>query len=517
MNIIRFLIIIIAVISFSGNIFAFRDHALLAYYVFSDARNCEEFSTLNNSVSVQSMEKFLEAVSQDPKQYEELKSCFEEIEKFSKEKIPGYQPVPDSLKLTGNKNSLTKSRFLDALRINSAVIVDPCVRSFLLKVDAISDFGKEFSAASQQTALGDIGIGYDDKVKSLTNNEPISAFAVLCTACDEPDYGYDQLLFQKSPTDSDEYDFGIQPFAATNNPSSTQAPFHMGFFHEAWILNKLAPSFMQSYVEYRVKQYTELSKFAFKNGHDYWGWRFLGWSLHYVQDLCQPYHSTLMPGTSTVKLVFAGLLSTLGMSYLQDRYTNLASNLHCGFELYVYGLLNFGLNPCLLSDKEKTDNSKTLSLTLKPSKCSCRGHQNPNSNDIVVTGDECKIREVLEKLIPTLKNPEKCVMPKIALEDYPRKEISLNSKLLANDLASVLQEPVLPKDFYLTSGTKSWDELNKDPLNINNFNNDNCNKVVKKIFGNIATYSRFFAKSIRGSAAEPKKISEILATELLAK
>ncbi|MBO8160294.1 MAG: hypothetical protein H0Z24_01545 [Thermosipho sp. (in: Bacteria)] len=41
--------------------------------------------------------------------------------------------------------------------------------------------------------------------------------------------------------------------------------------------------------------FVEMSKKAFENGDRYWGYRFLGRALHYIEDLSQPYHNA--PGT----------------------------------------------------------------------------------------------------------------------------------------------------------------------------------------------------------------------------
>jgi hypothetical protein len=49
---------------------------------------------------------------------------------------------------------------------------------------------------------------------------------------------------------------------------------------------------------YRAGLYAELAEGAFATGHPYWGYRFLAWSLHYVQDLTQPWHTVFLPGFS---------------------------------------------------------------------------------------------------------------------------------------------------------------------------------------------------------------------------
>jgi hypothetical protein len=46
-----------------------------------------------------------------------------------------------------------------------------------------------------------------------------------------------------------------------------------------------------------------LARLAFATGHSYWGYRFLGWGLHHVQDLTQPYHAKPLPGVELPSLL----------------------------------------------------------------------------------------------------------------------------------------------------------------------------------------------------------------------
>ena len=49
---------------------------------------------------------------------------------------------------------------------------------------------------------------------------------------------------------------------------------------------------------YRAALYARLSEGAFNTGHPYWGYRFLAWSMHYVQDVTQPWHTIFLPNVS---------------------------------------------------------------------------------------------------------------------------------------------------------------------------------------------------------------------------
>jgi hypothetical protein len=96
----------------------------------------------------------------------------------------------------------------------------------------------------------------------------------------------------------EDYGFGPQPFGNPQLVYGSQAPFHMGFYHLDLVTRTLQPQLLQTYPEQRVALYRALAQTAFSTGHPYWGWRFLGWALHYVGDLSQPYHTVPLPGVS---------------------------------------------------------------------------------------------------------------------------------------------------------------------------------------------------------------------------
>lgn len=526
MRIISYLIIIIAGITLPSKAFAFRDHALLTYSVFSDVRNSDEFSALRQNVKVESMNEFFTAISKDSSKYRRLRVCLENVDQeclTGEVSIPGYRKVPDALKLPVDSSTLNLSHFLDAIRVSNPLHPNastlesasknyqPYVRRFLRDIDHQPDLGPDFSNKDKQTL--DVAISYDDTVESLKSGDTLPAFEVLTTACDEPDYVMDLNLWQEAGSNIDRYGFGIQPFGDGETVGS-RAQFHSGFFHESWIINKIVPSFTQSYTEYRIRLFTALAKFSFREKHNYWGWRFMGWAMHYVQDLCQPYHTTLVPGKNTAQLVIAGILYKLRISNAAYDYGIIAAKEHMGFELYVYGLLNFGLNQNFLN--RNPDKPKNLRMNLKPGKCDCCHSKNPNSNDVIFEGSEQSIRCVLKKLLPSIKNPTKRQMPKIAFEKYPRDEISANARKLASDLATVLQEPALPESFHTPEHPDKWTDLNKQKLDIENFDNDNCNRIVGQILENVATYSRWLLKEVVADlSTDHKKSAELLADAIL--
>ncbi len=178
--------------------------------------------------------------------------------------------------------------------------------------------------------------GSVSKFLALRAGDSVPALAVLATASEEPDYGLDIHLWDDSPSDwGGIYGFGRQPFGNPALPYSSQAPFHMGFMHESRLLYLAAPFIKRTYPLLRSHQYSTLSSLAFRTGHAYWGWRFAGLSLHYLQDLTQPFHASLAPGESGAKLLAANALALAGMPGMKNDLVVLLSNRHLVTEKYL--------------------------------------------------------------------------------------------------------------------------------------------------------------------------------------
>jgi hypothetical protein len=147
-------------------------------------------------------------------------------------------------------------------------------------------------------------------------------------------------LFTDNKTDIGKiYGFGEQPFGNPNLEYGSQAPFHMGFYHEASIMYTLAGFLKKTYPEYRIYLYRKLSAFAFQTGHPYWGWRFMGWGLHYLADLTQPYHATVLPGVGTGHALWINTIDMIGISGPKANAIQLVSNRHTAIEKFVQVVL----------------------------------------------------------------------------------------------------------------------------------------------------------------------------------
>jgi hypothetical protein len=175
----------------------------------------------------------------------------------------------------------------------------------------------------------------------LDPGQKVAPLTVVATASDEPDYGTDINNWEDSPSEwGKRYGFGKLPFGNPSLNFSTQAPFHMGFYHQSPLLYVAGPFLKHTYPMLRVKQFSGLAALAFRSGHPYWGWRFAGNALHYTQDLTQPYHASVLPGVSTARMMFVNALAMAGQPRMKDEAIVLVSNRHLALEKYQMQLLN---------------------------------------------------------------------------------------------------------------------------------------------------------------------------------
>jgi hypothetical protein len=65
----------------------------------------------------------------------------------------------------------------------------------------------------------------------------------------------------------------------------------------------------------------------------------LGWGLHYLQDLTQPYHSTLVPNVSLTKIILVWLQNSIINHTQEKNLIQLISNRHVTIENYQYNLV----------------------------------------------------------------------------------------------------------------------------------------------------------------------------------
>ncbi len=319
-------VIIFLLLAFTGNnaVYGWSEHPML---VGTALKRHPAWLTLQ-AVEARTLESFI------LKNEKALEAFLAEHEKWSQANLPNYLPLPATLRFeaTGDESNV-KLRFLRAIRVN------PHARMplYLHLMPLESDTGLQLISPSEVTTLLDVGVMSQTRYVSVVAGEQVSPFQVMNSATDEPDYGFDLGLFEDNETEYGKvYGFGKQAFGNPKLEYSSQAPFHMGFYHEEGVLYLFGPFLKQTFVDYRVNLYHALSVFAFGQGESYWGWRFAGWAMHYAGDLTMPYHCKPLPGTSTLKMIWMNIKAIFGWKQDVKDAIQLVSNKHSVFEQFQW-------------------------------------------------------------------------------------------------------------------------------------------------------------------------------------
>ena len=284
-------------------------------------------------VPVEAIEAFVQAEAPA------LERLLAEEEKWARANVPTYPPRPDALVFRAVGASTPaefRRRWIAALRLNP----ESRLALFVQLLPGQADGGRAPLHWSKVTTLRNDRVQTQTRFAALADGEPVAPLDVLASASDEPDYGLDLGLWEDNGMPAGAvYGMGRQPFGNPAYEYSSQAPLHMGFYHEATIVYAAAGFLKRTYPEYRVHLYQTLAQFALKNGHPYWGWRFAGWALHYVQDLTQPYHARVLPGVGVMRMLWVNAIDIAGIHGPKNDAVTLVSNRHTALENYQYHLV----------------------------------------------------------------------------------------------------------------------------------------------------------------------------------
>ena len=279
-------------------------------------------------VAAEPLEDFLAAESNA------LATLLDEEERWARAHVPTYPARPDGLafRADGATPVETRRRFLAALRVNP----DVRLRLYVQVPPGGTSGDRRALGENAVTTLQRNETTRSNRYAELKPGEAVPVIDVVATASDEPDHGFDIGLWEDSGTPYGRlYGFGKQPFGA--NPAvefASQAPLHVGFFHEAGIVYKAGPFLQRTYPEYRIHLFQALAAHALRSGHPYWGWRFAGWALHYIQDLTQPYHARVLPGRSVAGMLWINTLYLAGWKGPREDAVTLVTNRHLALENY---------------------------------------------------------------------------------------------------------------------------------------------------------------------------------------
>ncbi len=285
-------------------------------------------------VVVEPLEAFLKAEERA------LEALLESQEAWARANLKSYPQRPVALAFKANTKRTDAERrqaFLQALRVAQD-------SRFALYLQPDPADAGELGPPLPYSAVNTLPEPANTPIRfiGIKVGQTVAARNVVATATQEPDLGLDINLWDDSPSAwGPTYGFGKLPFGNPAINFSTQSPFHMGFFHEDSIVYLAAPFLKRTFPILRTHQYATLAALAFRTGHPYWGWRFTGMALHYVQDLTQPYHASLAPGHSTLELLATNFMAMLGRSKPKEELVVLLSNRHLALEKYQAELVWF--------------------------------------------------------------------------------------------------------------------------------------------------------------------------------
>jgi hypothetical protein len=258
---------------------------------------------LNDSVRIMSLEEFLALAGED------LPSV-----------IAANLHLPGEQTLGGNKVAIsTPADLLVALKLNP--------RTPIHYVRAIEPEQTSGLNGHDVSRSGPPAPSYEQ----TTEREQMRVSEIFTTFSDEPDWGMDQELYS-----IENYPYGHAPFGIATGLSS-QAAFHMAFYHENPVLAWIYPDLRITFVDQRARLFLELARFAIHEGAPYWGWRFAAWAAHYLQDVTQPYHARALP--FPLSRILWGVVRRL-VSRSSSLPKNYLVNRHHIFEAMVHYIMN---------------------------------------------------------------------------------------------------------------------------------------------------------------------------------
>ena len=367
-----------------GQAFAWGNHTPPSYRVF------EQMPEVANEpgVKVESLDAFLQAEEKS------IAALMAQQEIWARTNVDSYAPRPSALDYKANPAFTDASRrlaFFKALRIAQdsrfALYLHPDARAGEITAPLLS-----YAAVHTLPEPPVVS----ERFIAINAGDTVSVLQVVASAASEPDYGLDINLFEDNPGDwGKTYGFGTLSFGNPAYSYSSQAPFHMGFFHESGIVYQAGPFLKRTFPLLRAHQYSSLAVLAFKTGHRYWGWRFTGLALHYVQDLTQPYHARLSPGESTPRVISANVLAMIGLPSMKQNIIVLLGNRHMALEQYQSQIVRNAA-------KAKADTPVVLALRNSSNDASYPPWSDSYIKDVVTTQSATYADRVAATLIATL-------------------------------------------------------------------------------------------------------------------
>lgn len=335
-------------------------------------------------VTVEPLETFLAAESTG------LIKLLDDEEQWARQNVPRYAPRPDALAFRpeGAAPAELVRRFVAAVRINPA----SRLALFVQLPPGVAAGGRPTLMESEVTTLKQTESTKFNTFVALREGDRVPVVDVLATASDEPDYGLDIGLWVDNGTPYGQaYGFGKQPFGNPAVEFGSQGPMHIGYFHEAAIVYKAAPFLERTYPEYRIHLWQSLAAYALRSGHPYWGWRFAGWALHYLQDLTQPYHARVLPDVGVARMLWINALDLAGFHGAKERAVTFVTNRHLALENYQLRWLR--------DAHTRHDASDAALRALGDTSRDAQTGYRPDSPRRVITSESSALADALDELL----------------------------------------------------------------------------------------------------------------------
>ncbi len=315
--------------------YAWEGHGLITYLALRSRPALQQ-----PIIPAEPLAVFLQATRQP------LSQLLAENEKWSQTHIPYYPPLPTTLAFNRTQVGVPLGRqFVESLRINPTMHFPLFVSYMPQQPHRIHGHPMTKANILVPSLLSNPTLRIPDPpLEGVQFGQVLTPLEILVSAADEPDFGMDTQLWEDNPsTFGQRYGWGLQPFGNNQSVLMSQVPFHIGYYHEARVLYWLAPYLQYTYPEYRIHLFLALSRFAFDKGHPYWGYRFLGWALHYVQDLAQPYHASLLPNYPLQQTLWLWAWHAIWPNHQAKDVIQLISNKHAALENYHYMMMRHSL------------------------------------------------------------------------------------------------------------------------------------------------------------------------------
>lgn len=167
----------------------------------------------------------------------------------------------------------------------------------------------------------------------LKSEHALTMRELLRLGAEDPDHGMDSELNDSADPNNDR-----------NYMGGTSGPSSQGFRHQYWpgwnwrkpIATFQIPTRAMGQAPDRIDLLASEARERFRQGDLVWGTRLLGWTLHYIQDLTQPFHTAEVPTLRIVPWKSLLVWPPAAMyPSLKDEATRVITNYHWAYEGYV--------------------------------------------------------------------------------------------------------------------------------------------------------------------------------------